>query len=155
MPKATKQRIWSTGFTTIFVINLIINVAQYMMITLVPKFAESLGASAILIGVVTGTFAITALAVRPLVGPATLRLRGPRLLAATLLLLVIAFVLYSTSHGIVGLFIARLLHGTGMGFLGPVSLSLASQTLPAERMAQGIGIFSLGQAVATASTSFG
>ncbi|SDN42146.1 Predicted arabinose efflux permease, MFS family [Actinomyces ruminicola] len=150
MSAVNNQRIWSTGFTIIFVINVIINFAQYMMITLVPKFAESLGASAVVIGVVTGTFAITALAVRPLVGPATLRLRSQWLLAGTLLILMTAFILYSSASSVMGLFMARLLHGTGMGFLAPVTLSLASQALPAERMAQGIGVFSLGQAVATA-----
>lgn len=44
----------------------------------------------------------------------------------------------------------RLLHGIGMGFLAPVSLALASDALPESRIASGIGVFSLGQAIATA-----
>ena len=46
--------------------------------------------------------------------------------------------------------VGRLLHGIGMGFLAPLSLALASDALPESRIASGIGVFSLGQAIVTA-----
>ena len=142
--------IWTRSFLFIFIINLVINMAQFMMNTLVPKLADALGASAIVIGVVSGMFAVTALAVRPVVGQATIRIRKNHLLAATLAVILLAFVLYSFANSIEMVMAARLLHGAGMGFLAPVMLALASDALPEQRMASGIGIFSLGQAVATA-----
>jgi MFS family permease len=143
--------IWSRGFVFVLVINLVINIAQYMMIALVPKFAESLGASSVTVGVVTGIFAVTALAVRPVVGPATFRFRKNILLGVTVVIILLAFVCYSFADSIPLLITGRLLHGIGMGFLAPIALVLASETLPESKMASGISVFSLGQAVAMAA----
>lgn len=145
-----RSPIWTGRFGALFGINFIISFAQFMTLALVPKLAQSVGASAVIVGVVTGIFAVTSLAVRPFVGPATLRVRHNYLLMVTLGVIVAAFVMYSVSNSIPVLVAARLLHGAGMGFLAPVTLAMASDALPPRRMAQGIGIFSLGQAVATA-----
>ncbi|MDN4480559.1 MFS transporter [Demequina muriae] len=142
--------IWSRPFVFIFVINLIISMAQFMMNTLVPKLAESLGATAVVVGVVSGIFAVTALSVRPGVGPASVRFRKQHLLAATVGVLLLAFLIYAIADSIEMIIVARLLHGAGMGLLAPVTLALASDALPESRMASGIGIFSLGQAASTA-----
>ncbi len=150
-PTTASDSIWSRGFVSVFVINLAINMAQFMMNTLVPKLAVVLGASSVMVGLVSGMFAVTALSVRPVVGPATMRLRKNHLLAGTVAVILLAFVLYSISDDVSVLIAARLLHGAGMGFLAPVTLALASENLPERRMASGIGIFSLGQAVATAA----
>lgn len=149
--KANRPSIWSRGFIIILVINLVINVAQYMMIAVVPTYAATLGASAVVIGVVTGVFAVTALAVRPFVGPATFRFPNQVLLAVTTAIILAAFVCYAFAGSVEIVVIGRLLHGVGMGLLAPVALVLASDALPVERMASGIGIFSLGQAVAMAA----
>ncbi|MEV4687050.1 MFS transporter [Microbacterium sp. LWH3-1.2] len=143
--------IWSRGFALILVINLVISIAQYIALAIVPLYASDLGASALVIGVVAGIFAVTALGVRPFVGPATFRFRHSRLLAVTALLILAAFVCYSFADSIAVLVVGRLLHGMGMGLLAPVALMLASNALPSSRMASGIGVFSLGQAVAMAA----
>jgi MFS family permease len=143
--------IWSRGFVHVLTINLIINIAQYMMIALVPKFAESLGASSVMVGVVTGIFAVTALAVRPVVGPATFRFRKNILLAGTTATILLAFVCYGFADNVQLVITGRLLHGLGMGFLAPIALVLASEALPESRMASGISVFSLGQAIAMAA----
>lgn len=145
-----KQTIWNPEFTSIFIINVIINMGQFMMNTLVPKYAEHLGATAAMVGMVSGMFAITSLSIRPVVGPATSYFRKNRLLAVTVGILIAAFICYGFADSIPIVIIGRLLHGVGMGFLAPITLALASNVLPDERMASGIGIFSLGQAFATA-----
>lgn len=142
--------IWTSQFSTLFGINFVINFAQFMTLAMVPKLAESLGATALVVGVVAGVFAVTSLAVRPAVGWATLKVRHNVLLTATVSLIALAFVAYGASTSLAVLIAARLLHGAAMGFLAPVTLAMASDALPPERMAQGIGVFSLGQAVATA-----
>lgn len=151
MTQQVRERIWSPRFAILVGINLIITMAQFMALALIPKFAESLGASAVVVGVVSGVFAVTALGVRPAVGWATLVVRHNVLLAATVGMIAVAFVLYAFTSDVPLLIVARLLHGAGMGFLAPVTLAMASDALPSSRMAQGIGIFSLGQAVSTAA----
>lgn len=68
---AGKESIWSPAFISIFVINIILNLNQFMTTALIPKFAAHLGATATIIGIVTSMFAITALGVRPIVGPSS------------------------------------------------------------------------------------
>jgi len=148
--RAAPVTIWSRGFVHVLVINLAVSVAQLMVNTLVPKLAVVLGASAVVVGVVSGMFAVTALGVRPVVGPATARVRLNHLLAGTAGVMLLAFVTYAVADSIPVMMAGRLLHGAGMGFLAPVMLALASENLPERRMASGIGVFSLGQAAATA-----
>lgn len=145
-----KQTIWNRAFLSIFIINFILNMGQFMMNTLIPKYAEHLGATATIVGMVSGMFAVTALCVRPVVGPATSYFKKNRLLAVTIGIIIAAFVFYSFATSIPMIIAGRLLQGMGMGFLAPVTLALASNSLPENKMASGIGVFSLGQAVATA-----
>lgn len=62
--------IWNPMFISIFIVNLAMNFGQYMMNTLIPKFADSLGATPEVVGIVASMFTITALAVKPVSGPA-------------------------------------------------------------------------------------
>jgi len=144
------SRIWSRPFLAIFALNFVLNMAQFMTNALVPKLAESFGASATIVGLVTGLFAATSLTVRPFVGAATFRFANHVLLAITAAIILGAFVCYGLADSIEMIVAGRLLHGFGMGFLAPVTLALASDALPESRMASGIGIFSLGQAIAMA-----
>ncbi|MDG0808847.1 MFS transporter [Cohnella rhizosphaerae] len=147
---ANRQTIWNKAFVSIFLINIVLNVGQFMMNTLIPKFAEHLGGTALIVGMVSSMFAVTALGIRPVVGPATGYFRHNRLLAAAIGMIIVAFICYGFASTIGMLVVGRLFHGVGMGFLAPLCLSLASDALPSHKIASGIGIFSLGQAVATA-----
>jgi MFS family permease len=144
------REIWSPAFLAIFGLNFVLNVSQFIVNALVPKLADSLGASATTIGVVTGLFAATALMVRPFVGFATLRVPNSILLSATCVILLGASACFAFAGDVTTVIAGRLLQGFGMGFLAPVTLAMASHALPERRMASGIGIFSLGQAIGMA-----
>ncbi len=144
------QTIWNRAFISIFIVNIIINMGQFMMNTLVPKLVEHLGATTTVVGFVSGMFAITALGIRPVVGPASAYFKKNRLLATTTGIILLAFICYGFAESIPMVIAGRLLHGFGMGFLAPICLALASDTLPSNKMASGIGVFSLGQAFTTA-----
>jgi MFS family permease len=143
--------IWTRPFVTIFAINFVINMSQFMVNALVPKLADSFGATAAVVGTVTGLFAATSLMIRPFVGAATTRVRGTHLLAVTTTVLLLAFLCYAVAPSVEVIVIGRLLQGFGMGLLAPVTLAMASDALPEGKMASGIGIFSLGQAVGMAA----
>lgn len=143
-------RIWTPFFIQIFTINALLNLGHFMMSTLLPQYAEQLGATPALVGTVSGAFAITALAVRPIVGPATSSFRNNRLFALAIGIILASFICYGMAENVTMLLVGRLLQGVGMGFLAPVSMAMVSQALPDSRLASGIGIFSLGQAMSTA-----
>lgn len=149
-PLQGEQTIWNPAFISIFIINIALNMAQFMVNTLIPNYAQHMGATAVIVGMVSSLFAVTALGIRPIVGPATGYFRNNRLLAVSVGIIMLAFISYAFATSIPVLMVGRLLHGVGMGFLAPLSLSLATDALPSHKIASGIGIFSLGQAVSTA-----
>jgi MFS family permease len=147
---AVKEKIWSKAFVNIFIVSFVMSMGQFMMNTLIPKYVYALGGAVTVVGMVTGVFAVTALGIRPIAGPAMDYFKKSRLLSVAFGAITIAFVCYGFSHNIAMLIAARLIHGIGIGLAAPLSLALASNTLPNAKMASGLGIFSLGSAIATA-----
>ena len=145
-----REIIWTPLFIQLFTVNAILNFGHFMMSTLLPQYAEHLGASAASIGVVAGAFAITALAVRPIVGPSISYFRMDRLFAAAIGIILASFFCFGLADSVPMLLVGRLLQGIGMGFLVPVSMAMVSNTLPDHKLASGIGLFSLGQVMAMA-----
>ncbi len=143
-------RIWTKSFINIFIVHCVMCMGTFMGNSLIPKYADFLGASATVVGVVSGIFAVTALGVRPVAGPAIDYFKKDRLLSAALGVLTLAYIVYGCAGNITVVIIARLLQGVAMGFTGPLGLALASDILPRDKMASGIGVYSLGQAVSTA-----
>ena len=145
-----KVSIWNASFISIFVVNFALNMGQYMMNTLIPKYANYLGATASIVGVVSSMFAITALVIRPVAGPAFDYYSKKKLLMLAIGVIAVAFAGYSLSNSVTMIMIFRLLHGFGMGCTAPLALAIAGDSLPEEKMASGLGIFSLAQAISSA-----
>jgi MFS family permease len=145
-----RDKLWNKEFIKIFIIGLLLNVGMFMMNTLVPKYADSLGVSPAVIGIVTSVFAIAALAIRPVAGPSMDYFRKEKMLRILLFLLVVSLAGYGLSKGIPMIVATRILHGAACGVAIPLTLAMASNALPESKMAAGIGIFSLTQAFATA-----
>ena len=150
MTENNGEKIWNPKFTRIAVITAMFNMGHFMMNTLVPKYVDSLGATAVLVGVVSSMFAVTSLAIRPFSGPAMDYYRKNRLMSLALGLVVLAFIGYGFSGSIPLVIISRLIHGMGIGVAAPLSMAMASSALPESKLASGLGIFSLNQAIATA-----
>jgi len=153
MPKDSLQpsdRIWNSKFINVFIINFLVNMGQYTINTLIPKYAYYLGAEASVVGIVSSMFAVTALLIRPVAGPAMDYFRKSRLLTISIGLVTVSYIGYGCSGGVGMLMAVRLIHGIGIGVTTPLCLALASNALPAQKIASGISVFSLGTALATA-----
>ena len=137
-------------FVNIAIINIVMNFGQFMMNTLIPLFADYLGASSTLIGTITSLFTVTALAVKPFSGPMIDTFQKKWILLGAIFIIIIAFIIYSMADSLTAVITARLLHGVGMGFTAAACLALATEFLPQNKLAEGIGYFTLGQVLATA-----
>ena len=143
-------KIWNAMFINIVIVNITMSFGQFMMNTLIPKFADSLGATATVVGLVTSVFTITALAAKSVSGPAIDSLPKKKILFGATLIIILAFIIYSLAHSVATIIVARLIHGIGLAFTASTCLAIACDALPRDKMAQGIGYFSLGQAIASA-----
>ena len=68
MGTSSAKSIWSTTYVLLVLISFFQSMGQNMMNTLVPLYTYQLGATAQIVGVVAGSFAVTALLMRPFVG---------------------------------------------------------------------------------------
>lgn len=54
-----KERLWSAPFVNMLAVQFCLQMGQQMMNTLVPKYANALGAAASVVGMVSSVFSIT------------------------------------------------------------------------------------------------
>jgi MFS family permease len=140
--------MWNRAFLALIVVNFFRAMAQFMTNVTIPLYADSMGASASVIGMVVGIFAVTALGIRPFAGPAFDSFSKKRMLMIAIGFNLVAMVLYGFATSVPALVVVRLIHGVGIGMGGPVSMALVAEHVPDNRLASGLSIFSISQAVA-------
>ena len=69
-PDEGKSSIWNRVYTCVFLANAMLFLGMQMVNTLISLYAESLGAAATVIGIVSSLFALTALIFKVVSGPA-------------------------------------------------------------------------------------
>jgi MFS family permease len=109
-----------------------------------PRYVRGpLGSGDLAVGVVTGSFAITGLACRPLAGHLADR-RGRRLVViAGAISTAIAGILYFVPAGIGGLIVARLFLGAGEGMVYTAGSAWVVDLAPPDRRGRIIGLYGL------------
>jgi len=112
----------------IFVVGLLLNSGMFMLNTLVPVYTDSLGASPAVVGMVTSVFAVAALAIRPVSGPAMDYFDKRKMLSLLQFLLVVTLIGYALSNSIPTVIMARVLHGVTCGTAVPLILAMASNS---------------------------
>lgn len=143
--KQTPDKIWNKQFTSIFLASCVFYLGLNTMMTMIPKFANTMTDSAAMVGLVSSAFAVAALALKVVAGPATDTFSKKKVIIFASMLLAVAFFGYSLSNSVQMLIVFRLLQGTAQAFTAIALLALASDYLPKEHMTSGIGIYSLGQ----------
>lgn len=146
----TKHAIWNKGFTLAFLANLLLCFSQGTVNTLISTYASWLGASAVLVGTISGLYFGVAFAARPFSGPAITILDKKKIMLATYALGVITNVAYAVAGNVQWFLLARVLHGLQFAFVGSLNLTIASDSLPREKLGSGIGVFGIGAALASA-----
>ncbi len=142
--------IWTRQFLNLCIVNAIMTFGQMMMNTLISKLADHLGATAVMVGVVTSCFSITTLAVKPVSGTIIDTFDKKKVLFFADFAIMLAFVIYGLSGNIPTVFVGRLIHGLGMGFTTSTCMAMAADSLPDEKLTQGITYYTLIQAIVSA-----
>ncbi len=143
-----KESIWSFPYLALMAVNLFQSMAAFMTNTTLPVYADALGATPSMVGIVVSSFSITALLARPFAGPAFDSFSRKRLLIASQLIICACMFLYGIVGTLEGLVAVRLVHGVGIGCSGPLAMSLVSEFLPESKFASGVSIYALAQSFA-------
>jgi MFS family permease len=137
-------------YTCIFTANSLMFLGIQMVNTLVAKYADALGASPAIVGVVSSLFALTALMLKIVSGPAIDAFSRKKILIAAISVIAISFVGFSVSGNVQMLFVFRLLQGCGQAFTATCCLAIVADALPSDKFGVGIGTFTLAQAACQA-----
>lgn len=142
-----KNTIWTGPYIIIFIVNLCQHMAQQTINTLIPKYAGNvMMASASVVGIISGIFAISAIAIRPFASPAFDCVKKKTLLIGSYAVILMAYVCFIVAPNVNWLIAGRLLQGVGIGCCAPLSLSVACDNLSEENFSKGVSFFTLGQA---------
>jgi MFS family permease len=142
--------IWNRMFASVFAANALLYLGMQMVNALVPKYADSMGAAPTIVGLVSSLFALTALILKVVSGPAIDVFHRKAILMAAIAVIALSFFGFGISANVQMLFVFRLLQGCGQAFTATCCLALAADSLPKEKFGAGIGTFTLAQAVCQA-----
>ena len=138
-----KVTIWNKTFICCVLANMFLYTSQAIVNPLVTTYAAYIGASASIVGMISGFYFGVSFAMKPASGPMVSLLDKKKLMIFTYAVGVVANLGYAASQT-VGLFIAsRALHGVQFSLLGALTLTVASDSLPKEKLGSGLGIFGL------------
>jgi MFS family permease len=132
------------AFAGIFIVTLLGLMSVGATLPVLPRYVKGpIGAGDVSVGIVTGAFAITGLACRPLAGHfADARGRKPAVLIGVLLTAT-AGALYFVPAGVPGLIVARLFLGAGEGMVYTAGSAWVVDLSPPNRRGRVIGLYGL------------
>ncbi len=132
------------AFAALFSVTFLTMLSVGSTLPIMPRYVQGpIGAGDLAVGIVTGAFAITGLACRPLAGTfADSRGRRPVVIFGALLMAV-ASALYFVPAGVPGLVFARLLLGAGEGMVYTAGAAWIVDIAPVERRGRIIGLYGL------------
>lgn len=143
-PAERRQLSPRLTFAALFAITMLTMLSVGSTLPILPLYVKGpIGAGDVAVGIVTGAFAITGLACRPLAGTvADSRGRRPVVIAGALVMAV-ASALYYLPAGVPGLVVARLLLGAGEGMAYTAGAAWIVDIAPVARRGRIIGLYGL------------
>lgn len=147
---AQKSTLWTRNFVILFFANAVIGLGAALTHALLALYCRELGADDSVVGMVSGIFALTALAVRPISGPAIDAWNKKKLYLVTITMNAFCTFGYGISSSIPMIIFFRLLHGIGNGTSAALCLAMATESLPSNKISSGIAVYMLSTVISTA-----
>ncbi|MDR1109699.1 MAG: MFS transporter [Deltaproteobacteria bacterium] len=138
------QKLWTKGFRAFIFLNVFIFLGFDVLLPTLTVYLEGHGHSRDAIGRIFSLFTVAAIIMRMLAPRLVLAIRPFVLVRLGLLLAGLAALSYFFAHSAPAASLARFLHGLGFGLTSTVLTAMAAQTVPGNKMAQGMGFLGLG-----------
>lgn len=141
------KRLFTKNFFMLTASGLMVSFGYSMIAPLITPYGVFLGAGLTAAGALTGIFSIAALLVRPLSGYLADVFEKRNICILSTVLIMAAMAGYGLAVNAGGMFAVRVFHGIAFGIQGTVNIAVLYDYVPKERLAEGIGYYSLGQVV--------
>ncbi len=150
-----KEKLWTKDFTIVTLLNFFAFLTHMMVLSTFPFLVSFLGYSETITGICAAMFSVVAVISRIFIG--YMLDSGKRKLILIIGLAVIAFApmgylfVYAVIASIVLAFIMRMIHALGFAMANTSAATIATDIIPKSRFAEGMGMFGLSTAIATAA----
>lgn len=141
------EKLLNHNYIFLSLSGLIVSFGYSMIAALIGAYGVSMGAGLTAAGALAGIYSIAALAIRPFSGFATDTFNKREICIFSTALICAAMVGYSLAPGIKTMFAVRFLHGIAFGINGTANIAVLYDYVPKDRLAEGIGYYSLGQVI--------
>ena len=146
-----KNKLWTKDFTLITVANLLMAIAFYFMVPILPVFlTDNFLATESQIGLVLSFYTLAALLIRPFAGYALDVMGRKSIYVGALLVFSSIFFGYVWATSILFVLVLRFMHGLTWGTMSSAGSTIAVDLVPLKRRGEGIGVFGLSMTIAMA-----
>ncbi|CAN5680292.1 MFS transporter [soil metagenome] len=143
-PRVEKQPLMTTPFVLVMLSTLAYFVSVGALLPTLPRYVEGpLGGGETAVGIAIGSFALSAVLIRPFIGTVGDR-RGRRvLIVAGAALVALSVAAYTVASSLLTLLLLRLLSGAGEAAFYVGAASVINDLAPDERRGEALSLFSL------------
>ena len=156
----SKDKLWNKNFCLIIIINFLVFMNHIMILTTFPMFLETLGQNEGTAGIAAFMFSFLAIVFRPVIGWMLDNGKRKSILIIGLVgmfLMPLGYMLsgilaglgYSLVCSVILALTCRMLQGPSLAFSNTCTATIASDSLPQSRFAEGMGYFGMATALAT------
>jgi len=137
------EKLWTKNFVLIFLLNLLVFMYPYLLISTFPFFIRDLGGTDMTVGLAATLFAVSGMLMRPIAGYINDNYSRRLLLLLGLTAVILITLGYAFASLLPLVLILRLLHGLFHGMLSTSITTNACDALPQSRFAEGMGFFGM------------
>ncbi|SDC01910.1 Predicted arabinose efflux permease, MFS family [Terribacillus halophilus] len=135
--------LWTKAFVFLLLGNLFTFMSFQMLLPNLPPYIASIGGSSLQVGLVTTSFSIAAILIRPFIGHILLTKKRKMPILIGSFLLLVCTILYPFTQIVTLLLIFRFLHGAAWGWSTTTNGTAAVDLVPRRRVGEGMGYFGL------------
>lgn len=150
MDRNEKTSLLNGGFLACVALQFLGYMAFGMTMPVLPMHIVQVGDSAAAAGIITGLFALCALALRPVSGFVADRVNKKHLQTIGLIACAVGSAGYALSWNLPSIVLFRVIHSVGFCLQSTVTIAITLSMLPKGREGEGVGYFSLTQVIASA-----
>lgn len=143
-------KLWTKDFTLIIIINFLVFMNHLMILSTFPFYIEYLGGSETIAGLAAALFSIVAVVFRPVIGWMLDNGKRKAILIIGLCGMCLMPIGYLVLATMFLAFVCRMIHGASLAFSNTSTSTIATDIIPKQRFAEGMGMFGLATALATA-----
>lgn len=137
------EKLWTRNFILIFLLNFLIFLYPYLLISTFPFFIKDMGGTDMTVGLAATLFSCAGMFIRPIAGYINDNYSRRVLVLLGLSVIILISLGYAFAPVLSLVLVLRLLHGFFHGMLSTSITTNACDTLPKSRFAEGMGFFGM------------